>query len=71
VIRWLLPLPIALPLLGAALSMLVARNATAQRLLSVGVLVGVLAGSVALLLHVDAEGTQVAQVGAWEAPAGI
>jgi multicomponent Na+:H+ antiporter subunit D len=71
VTRWLITMPIVLPLLGAAVSMLIARRAAAQRVLSVMVLVATLATAVGLLLHVDAEGTQAVQVGAWEAPAGI
>ena len=70
-IRLLLPLPVVLPLLGAALSMLVARRPGAQRVLSVLVLVGLLAAAVALLVVVDREGTQVVQLGGWAAPAGI
>ncbi|HWG93369.1 MAG TPA: Na+/H+ antiporter subunit D [Mycobacteriales bacterium] len=69
--RVLLPLPVVLPLLGAALSMLFARRPTVQRLLSVSVLAGLLAGAVALLVAVDRDGTQVVQLGAWAAPAGI
>jgi multicomponent Na+:H+ antiporter subunit D len=71
VIRLLLPLPVVLPLLGAALSMLLARRPNGQRLLSVGVLVGLLALAVTLLTVVDREGTQVVQLGGWAAPAGI
>lgn len=69
--RVLLPLPVALPLLGAALSMLLARRPAAQRALSFVTLVGLLATAVTLLLHVDGEGTQVVQLGGWAAPAGI
>jgi multicomponent Na+:H+ antiporter subunit D len=71
VTRVLLPLPVVLPLLGAAVSMLAARRTTVQRLLSVVVLVGLFAASLGLLLHVDARGTQVVQLGGWPAPAGI
>jgi multicomponent Na+:H+ antiporter subunit D len=71
VIRLLLPLPVVLPLLGAALSMLLARRPNGQRLLSVVVLMGLLALAVALLTVVDREGTQVVQLGGWAAPAGI
>jgi multicomponent Na+:H+ antiporter subunit D len=67
----LLPLPVALPLLGAALSILVPRRPTVQRVLSLVVLVGLLAASVALLVVVDRDGTQVVQAGGWVAPAGI
>ena len=67
----LLPLPVALPLAGAGLSILVARRPVLQRLLSVLVVAGVLAASIALLVVVDRDGTQVVQAGGWAAPAGI
>jgi multicomponent Na+:H+ antiporter subunit D len=67
----LLPLPVALPLAGAGLSMLLAKSAFVQRLLSLLVLSGLLAASIALLVVVDRDGTQVVQAGGWAAPAGI
>ena len=67
----LVPLPIVLPLLAAGLSVLLARHPWAQRALSLVVLAGVVAASVALLVRVDAEGTTAVQVGAWAAPFGI
>ena len=67
----LLPLPVALPLVGAGLSILLARRPALQRLLSVLVVAGVLAASIALLVVVDRDGTQVVQAGGWAAPAGI
>jgi multicomponent Na+:H+ antiporter subunit D len=67
----LLPFPVALPLAGAGLSVLLARSPAAQRLLSLAVLVGVLMASVSLLVAVDRDGTQVVQAGGWAAPAGI
>jgi len=67
----LLPLPVALPLVGAGLSILLASRPGLQRLLSVLVVAGVLAASIALLVVVDRDGTQVVQAGGWAAPAGI
>jgi multicomponent Na+:H+ antiporter subunit D len=67
----LLPLPVALPLAGAGLSVLVARRPALQRLLTVLVVTAVLAASIALLVLVDSGGTQVVQAGGWAAPAGI
>lgn len=69
--RLLLPLPVVVPLVGAALSILFARRATAQRLISLLTLVAVVVLAVALLLHTDRHGTQVVQLGGWAAPAGI
>jgi multicomponent Na+:H+ antiporter subunit D len=68
---WLVPLPVVIPLVGAALSVLVGRWRVAQRIIGVSVLVGVLLISVALLITVDREGTLVARAGGWLAPMGI
>ena len=67
----LLPLPVALPLAGAGLSMLFGRRPGVQRLLSLLVLTGLLAAALSLLVVVDRDGTQVVQAGGWAAPAGI
>jgi multicomponent Na+:H+ antiporter subunit D len=69
--RLLLPLPVVLPLLAASVSMLAARRPNVQRALSLLSLAGLLAASVALLVAVDRDGTQVVQLGGWAAPAGI
>ncbi|HEV3398357.1 MAG TPA: proton-conducting transporter membrane subunit, partial [Actinomycetes bacterium] len=69
--RWLVPVPIVLPLLGAALSILVGRSRPAQRALGVGVLATVVAVSAVLLVAVDRDGTIVARAGDWPAPLGI
>jgi multicomponent Na+:H+ antiporter subunit D len=71
VIRVLLPLPVVLPLVGAALSVIVARRPNLQRALSVLTLVAVVGAAVALLVTADREGTQVVQLGGWVAPIGI
>jgi multicomponent Na+:H+ antiporter subunit D len=67
----LIPLPIVLPLVGAALSILVGRSRTAQRVISITVLVANLAIAVALLLEVDRDGTLATTAGGWDAPMGI
>ena len=67
----LLVLPVVLPLIGAALSILVGRSRTAQRSISIVVLVTNLVLAVALLVEVDRDGTLVTQAGGWEAPIGI
>jgi multicomponent Na+:H+ antiporter subunit D len=67
----LLPLPVVLPLLGAALSILLGRSRTAQRVVSITTLTVVLGISVALLVHVDRNGVVATQVGGWAAPVGI
>ena len=69
--RWLLPAPVVLPLLGAALSMTLAGRRSAQRLIGVVVLLASTAASIAVLVEVEANGIQSVQAGGWEAPIGI
>jgi multicomponent Na+:H+ antiporter subunit D len=71
VIRVLAPLPVLLPLLGAAATLLVGRHPRTQRAVSLAVLTGVLAVSVALLFLADAEGATSISVGGWPVPLGI
>ena len=68
---WLVPLPIVLPLFGAALSILAGRSRLAQRIIGVSVLTAVVGVAVALLVAVDRDGTIVSRAGAWPAPLGI
>ncbi|MGD9997108.1 MAG: Na+/H+ antiporter subunit D [Ilumatobacteraceae bacterium] len=68
---WLVPLPIVLPLLGAALSILVGRSRAAQRVVGLTTLAVLVVMSVVLLVRVDREGTLVARGGGWPAPLGI
>ncbi|MGH3587229.1 MAG: Na+/H+ antiporter subunit D, partial [Pseudonocardia sp.] len=67
----LLTLPVLLPLLGAALTVVAGRFATVQRVLGIVVLtaVAVLAG--VLLVATDQQGPIVAELGGWPAPVGI
>jgi multicomponent Na+:H+ antiporter subunit D len=67
----LLPLIIVLPLIGAALDLLLVRSRAAQRAVTVATLVAVCAASVALLVEVERDGTVAVQIGGWEAPLGI
>jgi multicomponent Na+:H+ antiporter subunit D len=71
VIEVLAPLPVLLPLLGAAAALLVSGHPTFQRTLSTAVLTAVLAVSVALLFIADAEGAGSVSVGGWPVPLGI
>jgi multicomponent Na+:H+ antiporter subunit D len=70
-VTWLVPLPIVLPLLGAALSVLVGRSRVAQRVVGVTVLVALVVVSIVLLVDVDRNGTLVAEAGGWPGPLGI
>jgi multicomponent Na+:H+ antiporter subunit D len=69
--RFLLPVPVVLPLIGAALCLVVHRRPAVQRALAVGIVGGVLAASVALLVLVESEGTVATDIGGWAAPIGI
>lgn len=67
----LVPIPIVLRLLGAALSVLVGRSRTAQRVVSFTVLTATLVAAVVLLVAVDRDGPVVAHAGGWPGPFGI
>ena len=71
VIRVLTPLPVLLPLLGAAGALLVGRHPQLQRTLSIVVLSAVLAVSVSLLVMADSQGATSVSVGGWPVPLGI
>ncbi len=68
---WLVPLPVMLPLLGAALSILVGRYRWAQRAIGCSVLAALVVLSLVLLVEVDRNGTIVAHAGGWPGPLGI
>jgi multicomponent Na+:H+ antiporter subunit D len=67
----LLTLPIVLPLLGAALSILLGRSRRLQRTIGLSTLTAVLVMAVLLLVEVDRDGPVSAQAGGWAAPVGI
>ncbi|HWS38380.1 MAG TPA: Na+/H+ antiporter subunit D [Actinoplanes sp.] len=67
---WLVPLPVMMPLLGAAATLLMFRRPRVQRVISVSVLTATLAVS-ALLLVLSADGPLVVAVGGWPVPLGI
>ncbi|MCZ2829791.1 Na+/H+ antiporter subunit D [Modestobacter sp. VKM Ac-2986] len=67
----LTPLPVLLPLLGAAGALLVGRHPRTQRTLSTLVLSAVLAVSVALLVLADESGAHAVSVGGWPVPLGV
>ncbi|WP_327030841.1 Na+/H+ antiporter subunit D [Micromonospora sp. NBC_01740] len=68
---WLVPLPVVVPLLGAALTLLLARWPGAQRVVSVACLTATLAVAAVLLVEAYRHGPVVVQVGGWSAPVGI
>jgi len=67
----LVSLPVVLPLLAAALSIMVGRWRQAQRIIGVVTLAVVAVLSVVLLVRVDADGVVAVQAGGWPAPVGI
>lgn len=69
--RVLLPLPIVLPLLAAALSILLGRSRVAQRVIGTTTLVALVVLSILIFREVDRVGVVVAQAGDWPAPVGI
>jgi multicomponent Na+:H+ antiporter subunit D len=68
---WLVPLPVVLPLLGAALTLILSRRPVLQRTVSTTVLVTVVAIAATLLHQTDRHGPQVVWIGAWREPLGI
>ncbi|MEU4781551.1 Na+/H+ antiporter subunit D [Micromonospora sp. NPDC023633] len=67
----LVALPVVVPLLGAALTLLLARWPGLQRVVSVGCLAATLAVAAVLLVQAYRYGPVVVQVGGWPAPVGI
>jgi multicomponent Na+:H+ antiporter subunit D len=68
---WLVAVPIVVPLIGAALSILVGRLRVVQRIIGVTCLAIVSVASVASFVSVEQGGTIVARAGGWPAPTGI
>lgn len=69
--RVLLPLPVLLPILGAAASILGGRSRAFQRAVALTVLTASAGASIAILVLVDRDGTAAVQAGDWPAPLGI
>jgi len=67
----LVPLPVLLPLLGAALTLAFRRSPRLQRGVSIAVLAAVVLVAGVLVWQTDANGPQVLWLGAWQEPLGI
>jgi len=67
----LVPMPVLLPLLGAALTLAFRRSPRLQRGVSIAVLAAVVAVAVILVWQTDVNGPQVLWLGAWQEPLGI
>jgi multicomponent Na+:H+ antiporter subunit D len=70
-VSYLLPLPVLLPMLGAALSIVGSRSAWLQRVIGILVLAAVAVLATVLLVAADRHGPLVAELGGWPAPVGI
>ncbi|MFH0411553.1 Na+/H+ antiporter subunit D [Corynebacterium sp. L4756] len=68
---YLIPLPIMIPVLGAALTLLLQRFRQAQSNVAFIMLALSSVVSVVLLLIADVDGIQTLQIGGWDAPVGI
>ncbi len=67
----LLVLPVVVPIVGAAVSILVGRARVAQRIIGTTILASVTVISVVLAVVVDRDGPLAMQAGGWPAPLGI
>jgi multicomponent Na+:H+ antiporter subunit D len=67
----LVPLPVLVPLAGAALCIMLGASRAAQRCVAIACLVVTLGVSVALLVSADRDGPIAVQAGGWPAPIGI
>ncbi|MFP5417380.1 MAG: Na+/H+ antiporter subunit D [Actinomycetes bacterium] len=67
----LITVPVLLPMLGAALTLILGRRPRLQRLVSIAVLVGVVAAAGTLVYQANAGGAQTLWVGAWPKGFGI
>ncbi|BCJ57822.1 Na+/H+ antiporter subunit D [Micromonospora endophytica] len=65
------PLPVLLPLVGAALTLLLASRERSQRVVSVTCLAATLAVAAVLLVWTYRHGALVVDIGGWPAPVGI
>ena len=67
----LLPLPVAIPLVGTALSMLAVRHRRLQRLITASAILAAIAVSIAIVVMVSRDGTTVSNLGGWRADVTI
>ena len=69
--NFLLPLVVLVPLVSAALAMMLPRRRRAQQAITVSALLGIVVISVIMMFEVDANGALTMEVGGWAAPFGI
>lgn len=68
---YIVPLPVLLPLLGAAITLMIPRRPQIQRTVSVLVLSATVAAAVIMLYYTWTTGSVVVAIGGWSAPIGI
>lgn len=68
---YLIPLPIILPAVAAALALLAGRHPHLQRAIALTTLFALIALTASMVLVTDLEGIQTVQLGGWDAPVGI
>jgi multicomponent Na+:H+ antiporter subunit D len=71
IITALAPLPVLVPMLAAAATLVLGRRPRSQRIITLVALIGVLVVSGLLLFLADRDGTTAVQVGGWDSPIGI
>ncbi|MCZ4561570.1 Na+/H+ antiporter subunit D [Rhodococcus sp. IEGM 1401] len=71
VIDVLTPLPVLIPMLAAAMTLVLGRRPRAQRFITIVALTAVVAVSSMMLYLADRDGTSALQVGGWDSPLGI
>ncbi|MFC0449070.1 Na+/H+ antiporter subunit D [Rhodococcus jostii] len=71
IITALAPLPVLVPMLAAAATLVLGRRPRAQRIITLVALIAVLVVSGLLLFLADRDGTTAIQVGGWDSPIGI
>ncbi|WP_072690999.1 Na+/H+ antiporter subunit D [Rhodococcus marinonascens] len=71
IITTLAPLPVLVPMLAAAATLVLGRRPRAQQIITLLALITVLIVSGLLLFLADRDGTTAIQVGGWESPIGI
>lgn len=70
-IPYMVPLPIILPAVAAALALILSKYLIAQRTITLSVLAFLIGLNATMLYVVDREGIQTLQLGGWDAPIGI
>ncbi|AKK09768.1 Na+/H+ antiporter subunit D [Corynebacterium testudinoris] len=68
---FLIPLPVILPAVAAALALLAGRRPHIQRIIALGTLTVLIVLTASMVVVVDIEGIQTVQLGGWDAPIGI